>query len=292
MPALLALGTTGTGDWWVARALTLPYDGDSMACSMPGRTAPRHALKWYKTLATRKGRQAAGAFLVDGPRAIAHLQQQQPEALLEILTTDDQPRPAATCPVGVVTANQLRSISSTQTPQGLLAVVRLPAQAYADSLPANVDARVLLLEDIQDPGNLGTLVRTATAFGFSGVLLSERCADPFSPKCVQATAGTILSVWLRRTAQYAALVVLLKQRGYACVAADLRGEDDPAVLSTYPRLVLMLGNEAAGLSPALGSLAQARVKIPLSAQVDSLNVAMCGAICMYLSVTHQPGTPC
>jgi TrmH family RNA methyltransferase len=240
-------------------------------------------LKWYKSLATKKGRLAAGAFLAEGPRAIAQIMQQQPEAILEILTLDAPPLAYRTYPLRYLTPSQLQALCSTRTPQGLLAVVRLPDALYTDALPAQVGPRVLLLEDVQDPGNVGTLIRTAAAFDFSGVILTTKCADPLAPKCVQSTAGTVLSVWLRRTSAYLTLVEALQASGYACVAADLQGPDNPSMLASQPRLLLMLGNEAAGLSPALLHLAKTRVKIPLSPKAESLNVAVCGAICMYLS---------
>jgi RNA methyltransferase, TrmH family len=240
-------------------------------------------LKWYKQLTTKKGRLAAGAFLVEGPRAIAQIMQQQPEAILEILTVAPPPPAYRPYRMRYVTASQLHTLCTTQTPQGLLAVVRLPAALYTDALPPTPGPKVLLLEDVQDPGNVGTLIRTAAAFDFSGVILTEKCADPLAPKCTQATAGTVLAVWIRRTPHYMTLATTLKVSGYACMAADVHGTDDPCLLGAQPRLLLMLGNEAAGLSPALLDLAQARLKIPLSHKVESLNVAVCGAICMYLS---------
>jgi TrmH family RNA methyltransferase len=103
---------------------------------------------------------------------------------------------------------------------------------------------------------------------------------------VQATAGTILNVWLRRTSRYLELVQALQHQGYTCVAADVHGTALPTALTTLPQVLLMLGNEAAGLSAALLQCADVRLKIPLSSQVESLNVAACGAICMYLSTAY------
>jgi TrmH family RNA methyltransferase len=250
---------------------------------------PLKPLKWYKQLATKKGRLAAGAFLIEGPRAIAHLVQHHPDAVLEIVSVEDPPPAWHNYPLRYVTVSQLQTICSTQTPQGTLAVVRLPAAVYTDDLPASVGPKVVLLEDVQDPGNVGTLIRTAAAFDFSGVILTEKGADPLAPKCVQSTAGTILSVWLRRTSRYLELVQALRRQGYTCVAADLGGTALPTVLAAPLRLLLVLGNEAAGLSPALLQLADVRLKIPLSAKAESLNVAACGAICMYLSTAGDGG---
>lgn len=246
---------------------------------------PLKSMKWYRQLADKKGRLDAGLFLVEGDKAIGQIIASHPDAIMEILSVDEPPpqyRKYSTCPV---TASRFRYISSTRTPQGIMAVVRQPEDIYTAILPVSPGRRILLLEDIQDPGNAGTLIRTAAALDYSGVILTEGSADPLSPKCVQATAGTVLSVWLRRTAQYRELARSLRQDGYAIIAADLKGDATPSILSQKDKLVLALGNEAAGLSPELLSIADYRVRIPIAPEkAESLNVAACGAILMYLSV--------
>jgi TrmH family RNA methyltransferase len=165
-----------------------------------------------------------------------------------------------------------------------MAVVRLPLDTYSDSLPEITGDKILLLEDVQDPGNTGTLIRTAAAFGFAGVIMTEGCADPFSPKVVQASAGSVLSLWLRRTVGAPGLVSNLKESGFVLAAADVNGTDGPALLSGRDKLVLALGNEAAGLSGEIMSLADCRIVIPTDRdKAESLNVAVCGAILMFLA---------
>jgi TrmH family RNA methyltransferase len=113
--------------------------------------------------------------------------------------------------------------------------------------------------------------------------MTEKCADPLSPKTVQSTAGTVLSLWIRRTGEYEGIVRSLREKGYSLVAADLEGEENPSFLKNTDKLVLALGNEASGLSPDLLKLAHYRLKIPIKEKAESLNVAACGAICMYLA---------
>jgi TrmH family RNA methyltransferase len=140
------------------------------------------------------------------------------------------------------------------------------------------------LEDIQDPGNVGTLIRTAVAFDYSGVIMTEKCADPLSLKCVQATAGTVLSLWVRKTRRYLELTATLRESGYTLIVTDLNGTAEPSILNQPSKLLLALGNEAAGLSSALLDTANYRIRIPIIREkAESLNVATCGAICMYLS---------
>ena len=160
---------------------------------------------------------------------------------------------------------------------------------FIDSAPDELgDSRIeavrdAMLEAIQDPGNVGALIRTAAAFDYSLVILSDGCADPFAPKSVQASSGTVLSVAIRRTPAYLNVLRLLKERGYRVAVADVRGEDEPGRLHEPERLVFALGNEAAGPTAELLALADHHVRIPIHQQrAESLNVAACGAIGMYL----------
>ena len=252
--------------------------------------APLKPLKWYKKLATKKGRSEAGAFLVEGDRAIKQIIESHPSEIIEVITIEEPPPVYRHYAVRLVTESQFRSICLTRTPQGTMAVVRLPMAIYSDHLPENTGNKILLLEDIQDPGNVGTLIRTAAAFDFSGVIMAEKCADPLSPKCVQSTAGAVLSVWLRRTARYLELVEALQKGGYSLIAADLNGMAEPSILYNQSKLLLALGNEAAGLSKALLDAADYRLRIPtVREKAESLNVAACGAICMYLSSQKSMG---
>ncbi|MDP3879073.1 MAG: RNA methyltransferase [Dehalococcoidales bacterium] len=246
-------------------------------------STPVRSVKWYRKLATRKGRLEAGAFIVEGDRAIRQIMAGQPGEIMEILSIEEPLSLYRDYAVRQLTESQFLSICQTRTPQGILAVVKLPLEVYSDSLPDNPGNKVLILEDIQDPGNMGTLIRTAAAFDFSGVIMTEKCADPLAPKCVQATAGTVLSVWLRRTGGYLDLTRTLRNAGYFLVATDIGGTPDPSVLCHQQKLALALGNEAAGMSGELLEIADYRLRIPISQDVESLNVAACGAICMYLS---------
>ncbi|MFC1871400.1 TrmH family RNA methyltransferase [Chloroflexota bacterium] len=248
------------------------------------RTNPLKPLKWYRKLANRKGRLETGVFLFEGDKAISQIMALNPESIIEILTTDEPPEVYRNYPIRLVTESQFRAICHTETPQGTAAVVRLPADIYTDRLPENTGSKILLLEDIQDPGNVGTLIRTAAAFDFAGVILTEKCADPLSPKCVQSTAGTVLSLWLRRTSRYLELAGTLQKKGYFFIATDLNGSEATSVPSNHDRILLALGNEAAGLSETVLNASDYRLKIPfVREKAESLNVAACGAICMYLS---------
>jgi TrmH family RNA methyltransferase len=248
------------------------------------RTYPLKPIKWYKELADRERRKAAQAFLVEGSRVIDQIIAARPHDIKEILSTQEPSPLYSKYPYRQVSESQFKSFCTTQTPQTVAAVVRLPMDTYSSSLPDAPGNKILLLEDVQDPGNVGTLIRTAAALGYSGIILTDKCADPFSPKCVQSTAGAILSLWIRRTRNYIKLTEELKSSGHTLVAMDLRGTEDMPVLQGREKLILALGNEAAGLSTSLLDISDYRVKVPvIQEKAESLNVAACGAICMYLS---------
>ena len=241
-------------------------------------------LKWYQDLSTAKGRLEANAFLVEGSRAVTQIIDNSSDQIMEILLTEDLAARYSRFPLRILTEKQLNSLSSVKTPQGILAAVRLPEDIYTEKIPQKTGAKLLILEDIQDPGNAGTLIRTAAAFDFSGVIMTEQCADPFSPKCVQATAGSLLSLWIRRTKNYLPLIPALQKDGYKLVAADLNSAENPQILHSFPKIMLALGNEASGLSPGLVNMSDHKIRIPLNSnKVQSLNVAACGAICMFLT---------
>ncbi|HEY95616.1 MAG TPA: RNA methyltransferase [Dehalococcoidia bacterium] len=241
-------------------------------------------LKWYKSLSTRKGRLSAGAFLIEGERAVGQVIASSPGEIKEILVSGDIPSLYRGFTVRSLTESQFKAVATTRTPQGIAAVVKSPPDIYSDKLPHDIGDKILLLEDIQDPGNVGTLVRTAAAFGYSGVITTEKSADPLSPKCVQSTAGSVLSLWIRRSSGYMKLIRQLQDIGYVVIATDLEGTENPLILSNQKKLVLALGNEASGLSEELLEISDHRIRIPtIRKKAESLNVATCGAIFMYLS---------
>lgn len=239
-------------------------------------------LSFYKSLHDAKGRREAGMFLVEGVRAVSQIARSHPESIIELLVEEKKRPPAGLrYPVRIVSTPQFRAISASATPSGPLAVVKIPSGAYSPSLPDDTGVRVLALEDVQDPGNVGALVRSAAAFDFSGVLLSDKCADPFGPKAVQASAGSVLSVWVRRTNEFHARVRELSENGFYCIAADIRGTETLRA-GGPPRFVLIMGNEGNGISAEGLACSHGVMRIPINAaKAESLNVAASGAVCMY-----------
>lgn len=203
-------------------------------------------LSAYKDLRDARARRQAGLFLVEGPRATSLILERSTEHVAEILLEADTPDPShGRVPIRRLTARQFAPLAPSKTPQGTLSVVRIPPGSFDDRLPRMSGGDVVVLEHVQDPGNVGTVIRSAAAFGFAGVVLSSQCADPFSPKCVQASAGALLSLWTRRTTAYLELIADARMSGWRVAAAALDGDSGRGWLTRAPA-VLALGNEGRG----------------------------------------------
>ena len=239
-------------------------------------------LSFYKSLATAKGRKESGFFLVEGHRSLELIARVQPDSIDELLCFDPSPfallLPAITR--RVLTESQFRSVVSTHAPQGIAGVIRMPQNIGDSILSTTLPERILLLEAVQDPGNVGTLIRTAAAFGYVLVLMDDACADPFSPKAVQSSAGSVMAVTIYRSNHFFSLANEVKARGWQLVATDVHGSEliDGSLSLKHG---IMLGNEGNGLSHMAQTLADRSLTIPMTRGAESLNVAAAGAILMF-----------
>jgi TrmH family RNA methyltransferase len=177
-------------------------------------------------------------------------------------------------PAHSVSSKLATRISDTETPQGIFAVVNIKA----DEAKPEGDL-ILALDAVQDPGNVGTLIRTAAWFGIRTILFGEGSADPYSPKVVRSSQGALFSVACLTKTDLTTALGDLKKQGYIVHAAML----DPAARSLYSvapakRSVVLLGNEAHGVSPQIERMADVKLLIPRYGEGESLNVAVSGAI--------------
>jgi TrmH family RNA methyltransferase len=240
-----------------------------------------------RKLTRRAGRDAAGAFLAEGRQAVSEALAAG-DVVREVFVTE----PAATAardllagvdvPVRLITDKAAASLSETVTPQGLLAVCRL-----TDVAPSAVTAApprlAVALAELNDPGNAGTVLRTADACGAGAVIFGAGSADPFGGKVVRSSAGSVFHVDVVRGAPLEPLLPALRAAGATVLAADGRGEvtlDDVGAELAGPVLWLF-GNEARGVPAHLAAAADARVRIPMRGRAESLNLAAAAAICLY-----------
>lgn len=242
-----------------------------------------------RKLSERKQRQQQGRFLVEGVK------------LLEMaLRASARPREAFVCHELLAPAHaslldrlaaagaELLSVSSAvmealaerEAAEGLVATFDL-FETSLDELRFGSHDLVLLLDRLQDPGNLGTLIRTADAVGAAGVVLLEPCADPFDPKVVRGSMGSIFHVPLLRTNDVAATLAALRGRGLRIAGADAHRGVDWGDGLWQGGVALALGNEARGLSPDVSPHIEAWVRLPIAGQAESLNVAVAGGVLMY-----------
>jgi len=174
----------------------------------------------------------------------------------------------------------LGKLSSKDNPQSMLGVFK---QRWAD-LPgakkAPDDAAWVALEEVRDPGNLGTVIRTADAVGAAGVILIGNCCDPYSHECVRATMGSVFAVPLVRTQREAFLDWVPRWRGDV-VGTHLDGAEDFRSAQYKMPAVLLMGSEGPGLSQQLAAACTRLVKIPMAGQLDSLNLAVATALVLY-----------
>lgn len=243
------------------------------------------------SLARKKGRIEHQAYLIEGVRLVEAAVASGVE-LLEIVVTHEtatDPRVDrmlrnSSVPVMHAEARVLRQITDVEADQGIVAVARLPQGP--DTVPEGIE-RVLVLDGVQDPGNMGTLIRTAAWFGVNAVVAGPGTADAFAPKVVRAAMGGLWDVHLVRVDSLPPLLDSLRAAGYAVYGATMDGRPVRSWQPARPS-VLALGSEAHGLSREVESRLDERIHIggssarPETARgVESLNVAAAGAVLVY-----------
>lgn len=192
-------------------------------------------------------------------------------------------RLAPSVDVLVMTDQAFRSVARSESPQPLLALIDKPQAAMPESMAP--DDLVLVLVGVSDPGNTGTIIRTAEACAARGVVVVGG-ADPWAPKAVRASAGSVLRVPVVRATDGPAALEALRQAGAVVVAADPRAgdrHDSGALAAGSGPLALVFGSESHGLESALCSLADRRVRIPMAGGTESLNVAMAATLLAFES---------
>lgn len=188
--------------------------------------------------------------------------------------------------VEVVSDAVFKTVSDTQTPQGILAIVKQPEYTLEDLLQEK-DGQFLLLESIQDPGNLGTMMRTGEGAGISAIIMNKTTVDLFNPKTIRSTMGSIYRVPFLVVENLNAVIEQLKMHGVKLYAAHLKGRASYDQVSYLAATAFMIGNEGNGLSDEIASLADEYIKIPMEGSVESLNAAISASILMYESYRQR-----
>lgn len=185
------------------------------------------------------------------------------------------------CTAEMVDDRVFRQMCDTQTPQGILTLASIPVYPREKLLGESGAPLILVLEDLQDPGNVGTIIRTAEGAGVTGVFMSSRTADCFQPKVVRSTMGSIFRVPVRREDSLPELMIWLKKHGVKSYAAHLSGKNSYVKENYREGTAFLIGNEGNGLSDELTADADVRIRIPMEGKVESLNAAVASALLMY-----------
>ena len=274
-----------------------------------GHPGAHSRLRAARRLTKRAFRQRERAFLAEGPQAVAEAIRCGAHVTDLFVTVPARSRhhdlvaevADGGVPVHVVSGEVMDELAQTVTPQGLLAVCGFVDISLAEAIRQG-PALVALLANVRDPGNAGTVLRTADAAGAQAVIFADASVDPYNGKCVRASAGSLFHLPVVAGARLEDAVAALREAGLRIVAADGRAGrslDEPDVQARLGGpAAWMFGNEAWGLPPELAALADESVAVPIYGHAESLNLAAAAAVCLYASahaqrvhtVTGQAGT--
>lgn len=230
----------------------------------------------WRSLKDKKGRDEHNLFLVEGVRMVREALSSSFDVCALIVRDGYHPDfdLPDTVPAYLLPEHVFRSVCDTKSPQGIAAVLALKAREASGP-------RLLALDSVQDPGNVGTIIRTADAAGFDGILLSPDCADLFSPKVLRSTMGSIFRLGFSFPSSLPEALKELRDSGFSVLSSQLDGTpffDRPAV---GPAFVLVIGNEGNGISDAVKAVATHRLRLPMRGGAESLNAAVAAGIMMY-----------
>lgn len=189
--------------------------------------------------------------------------------------------------VEIVSDNVFKQMSDTMTPQGILATVRMKEYSAHDIL-GQENAFVMVCEDIQDPGNLGTIIRTGEGAGISGVILSRNSVDIYNPKTIRSTMGSLYRVPVLYVEDLHNTIAQMKNLEIKVYATHLSGNNNYTKENYTGKCAFLIGNEGNGLKDETTALADILVKIPMEGKVESLNAAISAGVIMY-EVNRQRG---
>ena len=255
-----------------------------------------------RSLAKRALRERSRLFLAEGPQAVREALRRRGGITELFVSGPARSRhaelvaavAAAGAPVHEVSGEVMAELAQTVTPQGLLAVcpfIDVPLTALAAASPR----LIVVLANVRDPGNAGTVLRTADAAGAQGVIFADASVDPYNSKCVRSSAGSLFHLPLVLGVSVSQAVAELRGAGLAVLAADgsaTLGLDDLDLAGRLAQpTAWMFGNEAWGLPADLVAQADEAVAVPIYGQAESLNLAAAAAVCLYASARAQYGVP-
>ncbi len=249
-------------------------------------TSPSNStVKYVKSLLSKKYREEYGQFIVEGEKMV--LEALESDAKVDILVCSESyshPLMVQAMERGVrllrVREQLFKQLSDTQSPQGALAVVCKRNYDLQQTVEQG-SSFLVILDGIRDPGNLGTIIRTVDAAGGDGVVLANNCVDPYNPKSVRSTMGSILRVPIYQENNMENVLVVFAGAGYHIAVSDLKGTDVFEWKGEYDKIALVIGSESHGVSQEAVAGAHSLIRIPMAGGAESLNASVAAGILIY-----------
>ena len=245
-----------------------------------------------------KVRREQQCFVVEGLKMVLEAPPERFKAVYisESFAADEKQRKAvetkvkeASCFFEILSDKIFKEASDTMTPQGVMAVVSMRLWDWRKLTADGQDRFFLVLESLQDPGNLGPILRTGEGAGVGGVILNRTSVEPYMPKVIRSTMGSIYRVPVAVAEDLTEVVSNLRSSGVRVFAAHLKGKESYFEQDYHGDICFMIGNEANGLSDALTRMATDYIRIPMSGQVESLNAGVAAALLMYETKRQRMG---
>jgi TrmH family RNA methyltransferase len=240
-------------------------------------SAQNKIFKEALALKDKKKRDESGLFLVEGKKQISEIPADW--NIKQIFVSKDYREKADEKNVFILPKKLFNKLASTQSPQGIIAQVEKKKYNINEIIKNN--GFFIILETIQDPGNLGTIIRSARAFGAKGVFVSKDSADIYSDKTARSSMGSLFNIPVIDGADCLALISEMKKENIKILAASLKGKEFKGNEILKGKTALIIGNEANGIKPETQKAADALIKIPMKNGTESLNAAIAASILMY-----------
>lgn len=245
--------------------------------------------KLCSKLTVRKYRDAYGSYLIEGDKLVAEALKTGQRLDAVIVTEGKTPPEHLPCRLVSMDGKLFGKICQTETSQGILAIVK---KAPMDEMEfqrrsQEKNGNVVLLDRLQDPGNIGTILRTADAAGYSGLMAIKGTADLYAPKVVRAAAGSLFRMPVFLAESPSRAVSILEAAGKTILATGFDTKSCYYDIDMKQNIGLIIGNEGNGVSAELMGMAHRVIRIPMSGSIDSLNAAVAAGILMYESVRKQ-----
>lgn len=231
-----------------------------------------------------KERRQQGLFVIEGIKMFEELPKSQLQKVFvseSFLKQKEREKLLADTPYELVSDDVLKAMSDTQTPQGILALAKQYHYDIKDMFPKDKTPFIMILETIQDPGNLGTILRAGEGAGITGVIMDANTVDIYNPKVIRSTMGSIYRVPFFYAEDLKELIKELKDKKVKLYASHLKAEHSYEEENYTVPVGFLIGNEASGLSDQISALADSYIKIPMCGKVESLNAAVASSILMF-----------